>query len=105
MNSRNRLMQADYDGDGKTDFAVFRPSSGYWFIKGSTGVEQVVPFGASTDIAIPGDYTGDGKADIAFFRPSNGSWNIRPSWGGASVTLQWVQAGDNPVPAAYLPMQ
>ena len=31
-------MPGDYDGDGRTDFAVWRPSTGQWFvIDSSTG--------------------------------------------------------------------
>ncbi len=67
----------DFDGDGKTDIGIFRPSVGEWWINGSsTSQTTAARFGVGSDKVASGDFTGDGKADIAFFRPSTGFWYI-----------------------------
>jgi FG-GAP repeat len=61
---------ADFDGDGKSDIAVFRSSEGIWYISPSnTGVQ----WGGIGDIPLVGDFDGDGKSDFAVFRPSEGT--------------------------------
>ena len=74
-----------------TDFAVFRPSNGRWYVNGIAGS---TPFGKSGDIAVPADYNGDGTTDFAVFRPSNGNWYVN----GIAGSTPWGQNGDTPAP-------
>jgi endonuclease/exonuclease/phosphatase family metal-dependent hydrolase len=95
-------VQGDYDGDGKTDIAVFRPSTGTWYIvNSSTGMGFTYTWGGAGDIPVPGDYDGDGKTDIAVFRPSTGVWYIIRSSTSMGFTYTWGGGGDIPVPGDY----
>lgn len=92
----------DFDGDGKTDISIFRPTGAEWWInRSSNGSTFAAQFGASTDRLTPGDYTGDGKADIAFFRPSTGEWYILRSEDFSFFAFPFGTNGDVPAPADY----
>jgi hypothetical protein len=95
----------DFDGDGKSDLVVWRPTEGNWYILGSqTGAVTVRQWGAPTDVPVRGDFDGDGKADIAVWRPGDGNWYIIRSSDAAVVVTQWGTAGtlnDIPVPGDY----
>ncbi|MBV9211048.1 MAG: VCBS repeat-containing protein, partial [Acidobacteria bacterium] len=43
-------VPGDYDGDNKWDLAVWRPSTGVFYVNGTTAGMTAVPFGATNDI-------------------------------------------------------
>lgn len=61
--------RSDFDGDGRTDLSVFRPSQGIWYNLRSTAGFQAINWGLGTDILVPGDFDGDNITDTAVFRP------------------------------------
>ncbi len=95
-------LTGDFDGDGQTDLAVYRPSTGQWFAQESStkyAGQLLVTFGAPKDIPVPADYSGNGKTSIAVYRPSTGQWFFN----GESLPLTFTtfKTGDIPVPGNY----
>ncbi|MGI8882990.1 MAG: FG-GAP-like repeat-containing protein [Pyrinomonadaceae bacterium] len=89
----------DFDGDGKSDVSVFRPSNTVWYELLSRNENfSAQQFGLSEDKIVPADYDGDTKTDIAVFRPSNGVWYQLRSSDNTFYIVQFGLNGDIPVP-------
>lgn len=94
----------DFDGDGKSDLAVYQPSTGNWFIRTLSGKTLAwhKQFGYYNAKPVPADYDGDGKTDLAVYDPGKDLWYIKTldnkvlAWGVKSGI-----SGAIPVPGDY----
>lgn len=93
-----RKAAYDFDGDGKSDVSVFRPSDGNWYLLQSAAGFTGVHFGAAADQLASADYDGDGKTDLAVFR--GGTWYLLRSQAGF-LAVNFGLAGDIPQPADF----
>jgi uncharacterized repeat protein (TIGR03803 family) len=99
---------ADFDGDGKSDLVVYRPSTGEWYVRySSSGYSYAnatsFQWGVAGDIPLVADFDGDGKTDLVVYRPITAVWYVRyssshyTSW----ASFQWGVAGDIPLVADF----
>ncbi len=86
----------DFDGDGRSDVSVFRPSDGVWHLLRSQTGYTSLQWGFSTDVLTPADYDGDLKTDIAVWRTSNGNFYILNSFNNTVRIENFGLAGDIP---------
>ncbi len=104
VNPFRLITPFDFDGDGRADVSVFRPSNGFWYqLRGVNNTFYALQFGQSGDLPAPADYDGDGKTDITVFRgvvPGAGNsayFYITRSSDNSFVPVQFGATGDVPV--------
>ncbi len=96
---------ADYDGVGRDEFAVYRPSTAEFFVLNTPSVFNVatwslrtyrmnLPGGPSTaDQPVAQDYDGNGKADFAVYRPGNATFYVVHNTTGLQDAIQFGASG------------
>ena len=88
----------DFDGDGKADISVYRPSNGVWYLLQSNNGFTSSQFGSSADKITPADYDGDGVTDLAVYR--SGTWYLQRSSAGFTG-ISFGAPDDIPQPADF----
>lgn len=62
----NNRHQFDFDGDGRSDVSVFRPSNGVWYLQQSTNGFTGIQFGRASDKITPADSTATAEPTLLF---------------------------------------
>lgn len=90
----------DFNGNGRSDLAVYGPLSGQWFVRCLTG-ELLVwgdSWGGASMTPSLGDFDGDGKADFVVYNAALGAWYGKSSAGNLLMwALPWGAPGMKPV--------
>ena len=114
---------ADFDGDGKNDFVVWRQPEANWYvwpstysvshscpphfqqISGTSYLGCIAQWGLPGDYVLSGNYDQDAKADLVIWRPSTQTWWIKFSL-DSTAPIQHMESGTSAYKSALVvPLQ
>jgi subtilisin-like proprotein convertase family protein len=103
-------LAGDFNGDGRSDSAIFQPGTflSTWLLQTSTSqTPQSVQWGLVGDVPLTGDFDGDGLTDLAVWRANaypgySAAWYVLPRSGPTTIYgTTWGLPGDIPVAADF----
>ena len=98
-------LSGDFDGDGRSDLAVYRPATATFLIQTSSGETITHRLGSPGDAPAIADFDGDGRTDLAVLARSSGAYLIAAGTDILTVPLMDKAgasvAGGVAVPADY----
>ncbi len=97
-------VPADYDNDGRTDIAVWNPTTRHWAIHrwgdpnntnmiGGSSLE----LGTADSMPVPGNYAANGRIEPAVYDQATGEWKIW-DWSPAGTPIDITFGGPNCIP-------
>ena len=106
QNNQTSRAPFDFDGDGRTDLSVFRPSDDAsqpdFYVQNSRDDSNTgAAWGSVGDVPVNADYDGDGRTDYAVYRPSTGFWFVLRSSNQTVSSIQFGAVGDKLTPADF----
>jgi hypothetical protein len=90
----------DFDGDSRSDLAIYHPDGGTWYFLKSAAGFALRPFGYQPTLQGVGDFDGDNRSDLVIFDPASGMWYILTATEGF-ITQQFGYRNTLPVPGDY----
>ena len=95
-------VAGDFDDDGRTDPAIYRPSTNtWWVLRSASGYADTfaAQFGTAGVFPMPGDYDGDNRSELAVYDP-HGTFGAAPA---GNWTVRYSSNGYNPGTQTSLP--
>ncbi len=93
---------ADYQGVGRTNFAVYEADLGrFLMLPDGGGPTVTVPLGGPGDVPVSADFDGAGRAEFAVYNPTLGQFTYLPAAGGVARTVTVGFPGELPAVGKY----